>query len=256
MYKQQYYFLISALPQLDVGQKPEVSFAEFKDMLKLNLSKNDMQQVKSFLFPMDLYNIRALWLGAELSYKGNFSAKELEDQMLVKDKLPGYLIEFLEKYESKQDRLRYFASLFACFFRDLPKKEGFLLKYLTFERKLRLVLLALRAKQIGKDLIFELQFEDPTDPFVAEIIMQKDSVEYFPPEEFAEIKNLFLENADDPQKLNLAILGYRFHKIEEMEENQDCSIDRVLAYLARLMLAESIAEQDVEKGKEQLGQYE
>ncbi|MBI4142664.1 thioredoxin domain-containing protein, partial [Candidatus Uhrbacteria bacterium] len=39
------------------------------------------------------------------------------------------------------------------------------------------VLTALRAKQSGRDLAVELQFEDPKDPFVLQILSQKDSPE-------------------------------------------------------------------------------
>lgn len=65
-----------------------------------------------------------------------------------------------------------------------------------------------------------------------------------------------MDNNSDPQKLNRAIMQYEFNQIEDMEEAYDFGIDRVLAYLARLMIAESIAEFDQTKGLEQLSRYE
>jgi len=252
-----YYFLIAAFPPLSLDRPPELSFKEVRDLLILNLKPEDMREVERLLRPIDLYNIRALWLGAPLDDQGNFTAKELEEELLVRDALPSYLVEYLERYESTADRLRYFSSLFASLYRDeQPKLKGFLLKYYSFEREIRLVLTALRAKRTGRNLIRELQFEDPTDPLVADILAQKESPEYVPPLEFEDLKTLFVDNGSDPQKLNRAILEYRFNKIEEMEENQDFGIDRVLAYVARLTLAESLARLDPEKGKEQLSQYE
>jgi hypothetical protein len=91
---------------------------------------------------------------------------------------------------------------------------------------------------------------------IAEILAQKDAPEYIPPKEYEELKNLFMDNHSDPKKLNRAILQFRFNKIEEMEENQDFSINRVLAYIARLMVVEALSELDQEKGKEQLSRYE
>jgi hypothetical protein len=246
-----YYFLLSAFPPLTLDKKPELSFKEVKDLLVLNLTPEDLRLVEKLLGPIDLYNIWALWMGIPLDDRGQFNANELEEELLVRARLPLYISDFLDQYESTQDRLRYFSSLFVSLYRDeQPKLRGFLLKYYQFERDLRLVLTALRAKSSGRDIIRELQFEDPTDPLIAEIFAQKDAPDYTPPREFEDLKAIFVENSDEPQKLNRAILEYRFNKIEEMEENQDFGIDRVLAYVARLMISESLAALDTDKGME------
>lgn len=252
-----YYFLITAFPPLTLGIKPELSFKELKELLLLNLTPADLRKVAKLLRPIDLYNIRALWLGQPLDDRGNWNGKDLEEALLVREALPLYLVDFLERYEATSDRLRYFSSLFASLYREeQPKLKGFLLKYYQFERELRLILAALRAKESGRDIVRELQFEDPTDPLVADILAQKDAADYTPARDFEDLKNLFVDNSSDPQKLNRAILQYRFNKIEEMEEAQDFGIDRVLAYVARLILVESVAELDKQKGIEQLSKYE
>ncbi len=255
----QYYYVISTLPPIALGSKPEISFKEIMDMLALNLTSEDLHLVEKLLRPIDLYNIHALWLGLPLDDRGNFNSKQLEEALLVRDMLPLFLSEYLERYESISDRLRYFSSLYTSLFRDeIPKLKGFLLKYYQFERELRLVLTGLRAKRAGRDLVRELQFEDPADPLVAEILAQKDSPDYTPPREYEDLKAIFMDTISDPQKLNRAILEYRFKKIEEMEEYQDFSIDRILAYLARLIIVESWEMLDIGKGMiavEQLSQY-
>ncbi len=252
-----YYFLITALPPLVMGAKPEISFKELKELLSLNLTARDLVCVEELLRPIDLYNIRAFWLGAPLDDRGHLKAKDLAEELLVQESLPDFLVDYLQRYESTEDRLRYFSSLYASLYRDLlPKLKGFLLKYYLFERELRLVLTGLRAKKAGKDVVRELQFEDPTDPLIAEILAQKDAADYTPPQEYEDLKSLFMENSSDPQKINRVILEYRFNRIEEMEEAQDFGIDRVLAYISRLMIAESLADLDKEKGMEQLSQYE
>ncbi len=246
-----YYFLISAFPPLALGQRPELTFKELKDLLILNLAPEDMLQVVLLLRPIDLYNIKALWLGEPLDERGNLGARDLEEDLLVRDSLPSYLIDYLDRYESTVDRLRYFASLYASLYRDeQPKLGGFLLKYYRFEREVRLILTALRAKVRGIDLVRELQFEDPYDPLVAEILAQKESSEYLPPREYEDLKTVFSDNRSEPRKLHRAILEYKFEKIEEMEENQDFSVDRILSYLARFIWAESYADIEKEKGHE------
>lgn len=67
-----------------------------------------------------------------------------------------------------------------------------------------------------------------------------------------------MDNSSDPRKLERAMLQYRFDKIEEMEEAQDFGIDRVLAYIARLLIVESWFNLDKEQGMialENLSQY-
>jgi len=177
-----YYYLITALPPISLGKKPEISFKELMDMLVLNLTRRDLHLVEILLRPIDLYNIHALWLGFPLDDRGNYKAKELEEALLIRDLLPPYVVDYLERYESTADRLRYFSSLYVSLFRDEQLElKGFLLKYFQFEREMRLVLTALRSKKTGRDLVRELQFEDPFEPFVAEILAQKDAADYTPP---------------------------------------------------------------------------
>lgn len=254
-----YYFLITALPPISIEKKPEITFKELMEMLALNLTAKDLRLVELLLRPIDLYNIRALWLGFPLDDRGNYKAKELEEALLVTEHLPPYLIDYLERYETTEERLRYFSSLYVSLFRDeQPHLKGFLKNYYQLEREMRLVLTALRSKKTQRDIVRELQFEDPYEPFIADILVQKDAVDYTPPKEYEDLKTLFMENSSSPQKLNEAILRYKFEKIEEMEENQDFTIDRILNYIARLLIVESLNQLDQEKGitaVEQLSQY-
>ena len=246
-----YYFVLLALPPLSFRTKPEMAFHEMRELLSLNLTLEDQERVTTLLHSVDLYNLKAFWLGEPLKANGNVGEKSLEEALLVKDRLPTYLLDYLDRYETTQERLRYFPSLVASFYRELGEKEsGFLLTFFQFERELRLILCALRAKQTGRDIVKELQFEDPTDPMVAYILAQKDGAEFTLPLAFESLKILFVENSRDPEKLNLAILEYRFAKIEEMEEDlPPFSMDQVLAYVAKFLIIDQwFSERDFEKG--------
>lgn len=251
-----YYFAVTALPPLTFGVAPEITFKEVLDLASLNLTKGDQEQFLRLLEPVNLYNIKALWLRLPLDDKGTFTAKELEEALLIRDLLPSYLIEFLEEYESVENRLKYFSSLYASMYRQ--EFKGFLGKYFRFEREIRLVLAALRSKKTGRDIVRELQFEDPLDPFVAQILAQKDMPDYVPPLEYEGLKILFEDNHADPKKLSSAILKYRFEKIGEWEENEQFTLDRFIAYAARLLILESFLHVDQEKANiavEELSKY-
>lgn len=255
-----YYFVLLALPPLSFKTKPDIAFNELKDTLSLNLTPHDQKRLESLLRTIDLYNIRAFWLGQPLDDRGNLGAKNLEEALLVRDRFPQYLIDFLERYETTHERLRNFPALIASLYQEKGEQEkGFLRRYFQFERELMLMLSALRAKQTGRDIVRELQFEDPLDPTVAYILAQRDAADFTPPQEFEQLKILFVENSRDPEKLNRAILEYRFDKIEEMEQEiPPFSMDQVLAYVAKFLIIDSWFQRDMEKGHlavEELSQY-
>jgi len=255
-----YYFTLLALPPLSLKARPEISFKEFKDLLSLNLSPDDLKKLRTLLRPTDLYNLRAFWLGQPLDERGNLNAKEIEEALLVRDPLPLYLVEFLDRYDTAAERLKAFPSLWASFFREAKETCcGFLGRYFAFERERMLVSAAIRAKAAGRDIARELQFEDPSDPVIAQILAQKDSSDYYPPKEFEELKNLFEEKGHDPEKLDRAILEYRLRKTEEMEDEEaPFSVDQVLGYAARFLIVDSWFQLDREKGRlevEKLSEY-
>jgi hypothetical protein len=246
----QYYYVISAFPPIVLGAKPEMSYEEARQMVSLNLSPSDWNKVVLFQRAVDIRNIRALWLGAPLDSRGNYQEKDLEEALLVKESLPAFITEFLDRYDTPEERLHYFPSLMAALYREtLPFLKGFLLHYYQLEREIRLSTTALRAKAANRDIIPELQFEDAEDPFVAELIARKDEKEAVVPEEYEDLKRAFLENRTEPRKLFRAILQIRLSRIEELEIGQTFSMDQVLGHLARLFLIETWDRLDDEKGR-------
>ncbi len=235
-----YYFVATSLPLLSLRGEPELSFAQLKDDLAMNLTDRDLQSVRFLLEPIDLYNIKAFWLGSPLDERGTILGKELEEALLVREPLPAYVSDFLDAHDSDEERLRYFPSLVSSMY--LQKRDGFLSEYYAFEREVSCVLSALRAKKLGRDIVQEFQFEDPTDPFIAAIIAQKDAPEYVPPAEYEALKVLFVDNNLDPRKLAESLSKYRFEKLEEWESREHFTLDRILAYAARLLLVESVME--------------
>ena len=218
--------------------------------LESTISEKDFEKVKLLRLFVDISNIRALLMEEPVDPRGNLTEKQLDEAIVVQYLLPQYVFDFLSQFEKVSDKIRYFSGLVALFFnQEIPKATGFLKDYLTFERESRLVLLALRAKRLGRDLVRELQFEDPTDPFVAQILSQRDAPQYEPPAQYAELKEIFLSCSGDPWQENRAFILYQFNHIEEISEKEQFTIDRILAYVAQLMLLESLSELDEEKGK-------
>lgn len=247
--KKYYYFLASLLPDLQIGMPPELDFCELKELMKTSLSKEDYDVVRTIRRYYDIQNIRSFWRDEPLNFRANYNDKELEEALLTKSALPDYVFDFMDRYEDKESRLYHFASLIASYYREeIAKTEGFTKEYLTFERDLRLVLTALRAKKLGRDIMAELQFEDPDDDLVAQIIAQKDAKEYEPPERYAELKPLFEREGEHPFELHKAITEFQFYKVDELIALDFFTIDRIIAYLVQLIFVEKWLELDKKKG--------
>ena len=244
-----YYFVVPSLPALTLHERPEITFGELMARLEINLSKQDLEKARVLRRFIDIYNIRALLMEEPVDPRGNLNEKELDEALLVHAVLPDYVFDFLDQFEKVSDKIRNFPGLLARFFNEeTPKQKGFLRNYLIFERESRLILLALRAKQLNRDVVKELQFEDPTDPIVAHILAQKDSEIYEPPPEYADLKELIASCYADPWAEHKAFAEYRFRKIAGLAESKLFTIDQILCYMAQLMMIEDIHELDKERG--------
>lgn len=250
----QYYFLYLSLPELTFGVKPEITSRQVRELCKENLTLEDRKKVEELFCLIDLYNIKALWMGQPFDDRGNFEPKELEEMLLVKDeRLPLYVIEYLEMYEEEGERRQFFPALVSTLFHQ--ERSGFLGFYYQLEREVRLILTALRAKELGKDVVHELQFEDPYDPIVFSILAQKDSTYFSAPKEYESLVEIFQQHKSDPNRLAYEVAQYQFQKIEEVEESTSFSLDRTLNYLARFGLVQEAFRYDLKEGQDSLHQW-
>lgn len=250
----QYYFLSSLLPQLEIGHVPELGFFELKQYLQVQLSDHDLEVFQRFMRLTDLDNFRALWAGEPIDPRGNLTTEELEQAQENlswpgDEPFPPYLLSFLTKYTKNEERIRDFSRIVSRFLEDGRRMErGFFREYFGFEREWRLVMLGFRAKKLGKPVEVELQYEDATDPIVAQILAQKDAKIYEPPFEYKELKPLFEAFANEPLELHRALLKYCFDKYQEFFGQVLFSMDRILGYVAQLLVVEKYLELNVQEG--------
>lgn len=251
-----YYFLAASLPELTLGEIPDISFVELKERLQVNLSKKDFAKTVVLRRYIDLHNIRCLLLEENLDPRGNLDEKELDEALLVHHLLPEYVFDFLDENQGLMERMDNFPALLAKFFaEETPRQKGFMKAYLTFEREWRLVMIGLRAKETGRDVVRELQFEVPHDPLVAQILAQKDAKEYDPPAEYEDLKEKLASCGNDPWEKYKVFAAYRFNKIDEMAMEPSFSMDWILSYMARLLIVEAWNALDAKRGREILDTY-
>lgn len=251
-----YYFVAPSLPPLVLGQAPEISFEELMLRLQLNLSKEDLKQIEVLRLAIDLSNIRAHYMNLPLDPRGNLNEKELDDALLAQADLPQYVFEFLDQFEEVSERVRHFFGLLSRYYKEeTSRQKGFLKELLVFQRDVRLVLAALRAKRLKRDILKELQFEDFTDPMVAHILAQRDMESYDPPLEYQDLKTKLLAAGEDPLEQHKAVIAYELDRIEEMTGYPLFSLAWILGYVAKLLLVERYYLLDSGKGKDIVDKY-
>lgn len=252
-----YCFLTIMLPTLQIGTPPEISFSEFEQLLKDNLSKKDYLKARVIRRYFDIENLRALWKEEKLDPHANMNEQELEEAAIQVELLPSYARAFLERYDSKEDRLKNFSQLLVDYFRYESIHAGpFVRQWLASERQLRLLLAAYRAKKLKRDLLVELQFEDPDEPFIQQLLVQRDAPSLTFPEEFADLKSLIEEHYDNPNELYQALCEYRFYKVETMiSQCGPFSVKRILGYMIQLILAENWCQRDHKQGMQIIDNY-
>lgn len=252
-----YYFVASLLPPLRIGTPSDISFSDFIFACEVNLRKNDLRKVHVLRRYYDLQNLRILLgkaqveeeIDKELDYRGNLDENDLEEAIMAQTGFPQYVYDFLDKYDDQKERLAYFPALIAEYFSyEAAQADGFLHSYLIFEREWRLVLAGFRAKKMGRDLSAELQFENADDDLVRQMLAQRDAETFEPPDRYRDLKEIFVEYGDDPLTLHQALCEYRFAKIEEMLGTDMFSIDRILGYMAQLIMVLKWVELDKKKG--------
>jgi hypothetical protein len=244
-----YYFLASALPSIRLGEPLELSYKDFIVLLHANLSPADREKTRVLRRFYDIQNLRLLWMGQEIEPYGNFSSIELNDVLITGIGIPGYMYDYAVRFEEKEDRIKNFPLLISQYFSyEIDRADRFVKDYLSFERELRLVFAALRAKRLNRDIMKEFQFEDPADDLVSQIIAQKDAKTYEPPARYEQFRWLYESNADDPVQLYRALAELRFQKVDEMLGVDMLSIDRINGYLVQLIIADKLQALDKQKG--------
>jgi hypothetical protein len=246
-----YYFVTTLLPPLKIGVPPEIDSRELDFILKLNLTKEDLQKAVSLRRLIEIENIRNFWRGEPIDPGGNYDEKEIEENLFHLEAYPAYVFDFMEKHPDTTSRLAHFPELLRQFFHDeLKKQDGFVLEYLKFEWEWRLVFVALRANSLGRDLEKEMQYEDPEDPFIEQILEQKNQKIYQPPEKYKALKDLFDAKKLNPLELQKALSEWRFDSIENMVGWHTFDVYRVLGYVVQLKICEKWLKLDKKKGLE------
>ncbi len=246
-----YYFLATLLPPLKVGSPVELGSKELEFLLQQNLNRQDLGYFSVLKRLIDIDNIRSIWLKTPFMPGGEFDQYELEDRLFFKEGLPAYVLDYLEHYREKSERIENFPELLHRYFAtESGSQNPFIRSYLTFEWHWRLVFVAIRALDLGRSVEHEFRHEDQDDPFVAELLARCKEKHFEAPAPFTGLKALYESRKSAPLDLYQALSEWRFNYIEELIEWEFFSLERILGYVAQLEICEQWLQLDKLKGLE------
>ena len=232
-----YFFLGASMPALHFGETPGLAYAELLHRYTLNLKKSDFKAFCMWRTALDMLNLKRLWCDEPIDGLGNCDREELEERVLTMSDLPQSALDYLHAWDGK-DRVAHFPELLSGLLIDGAAVPGFMGEFFAFERELRLVLAAYRAKREGVDLATVIPFEDPTDYLVRILYMQKEGAHFEMPQHFSALGDDLRAADTDPVKEHIAVLKCRFDWIAEQIQERQFTIDWLIGYAIMLQQCE------------------
>jgi hypothetical protein len=230
-----YYFLVAYLPELHRDDK-KLKY-RLADLLgeKSHFAPKDWEDAELVLLKGDILQIERLLSGKETEVEFTVYGREFwKDQVKSPKEVPEWLSEFFESLASEGFSPRNVDRLYQVYFDFAVRKASspFLRAYLNFEKDLRNILTAVRARRKGLPpsdyLVGEGDLED---------ILGRSSAEDFGLSEDYPWIHRILE-AKSPQDIEETVQRIVWETIDEMTETNQFEFDVVLAYLLKLQLLE------------------
>ncbi len=246
------YFVISSLPSLEFGSKPDISSEELFVLLDLNLDRKAQEMVKTMRLWIDLSNIQRLFYRKKFDPRGSLASEALENLLQEEVGLPEYVFQFFAEFETDALRRKNFPKLIANYFEEEEKKwHGAMRKFIRFEHEWRVLLTAYRSKRMGRDMQKELRFEDEGNPIVRMALLQSEGPGRFIfPYEYQDLEKELQSAGPNPLKQNEIIARYRYNFYTEYTHENPFATTSVVAYMMRLWILEEYFALRQEMGEE------
>lgn len=244
-----YYFLETALQPLEFPDKPDTDFGFILHLYEENLSESDKKSVNLLRKYIDVLNIRSFYLGYPINNQGCLNQEELAKALEDSEYFSQQIFDVLNQHEENRDKIKHFPSVLKVFYDEhIEKGCEFLKWFFSFEKYSRIILCAFRCKNIKKDILEELSFEDPLDPVVSEVLSQKDSPHFESPSGFEELVELLHLSKGSPKRQYHDFSEYRFRMIKQHIDMSTFTLDWVLGYLALFMILDEYHNTNPEEG--------
>jgi len=248
-----YYFLVSYLPELHPDdRKLRVRIADLLDEMD-HFSEEDRRQVELVLLAGDVLQIERLLSGKDVEITPQLFGRGFwKEQIQSPKEVPEDFAEVLEMLRLEGPSPKNLDLLYEAYYAyAIERASGdFLPAYLRFERDLRNVMAAVRARRKGFATSEHLVGEGD----VVEALERSTAEDFGLGAEHPWIERLIA--AKDPQEMQGIMERIIWEKLEEMTESRDFDFDVILAYLLKLQILEKGLALSEDQGMEIVKQLE
>jgi hypothetical protein len=260
MNKRKYYYLIAGLPDLIPDDKKLVyTSADIRDYLQNELHPSDFELVKQLYLPWDHDNLVKLIYKEDFEWdiRGNYSREFMEQladkkqfDTLDTSELPDYLVQFVEYFHDDEEdfpKQAAIKNLTEGWYRHLLESGNeFIAEYARYRLNMANIMLAMNGRK------YDLPFEDAIigDDDVTYAIKKSRSRDFGLANEINNIETIIqifeTENILDRE---LRIDSELWQFLDELTFFNYFTIERVLAFVQKLFIAERWFRLDKERGQ-------
>ena len=252
--KREYHYLVAGLPDIVIDQgKVKLKVADFKEELREHLHPEDFQLVELPFLRFDNLNLLNLLqkTGEPWDAMCNFSEEQmiqgLDDPSVG---LPSYMPVFAAAYRetapivSSMSWENQLAKLYYEYV--LPKTEGFLHEWFSFDRDVKNLLTAMSARRHGLSLSGQLVGRND----VTEAINKSHARDFGLANEYPYIEQLLkIEEQPDILEQERDIAHLKWDYLEDLNTFNYFTIDKILGFLLKLISYERWAMLDPAEGR-------
>jgi hypothetical protein len=248
-----YYFLVSYLPDIHRDDKKlKIRLAELLSEKYLFTDK-DLAEIDLLLLQGDLLQIEQILSGKDREVEYSLYGKEFwKEQLKSHKEIPEFLQEALDLLSSEGLTAKGLDRLHDAYFSyAIEATSSPLLKtFLSFQRDLRNVLVAVRARRKGLPPSEYLVGEGD----VVDILSRSSSEDFGLGQHYPWMDRLLA--AKEPSQIDEAVQAIVWETLDEMTQHLDFEFDVVLAYLLKLQILERNIAMSEDKGMEVVRQME
>jgi hypothetical protein len=248
-----YYFLVSYFPEIHRDEKK--LRLRLSDLLaeRSHFSEGDWAQIELLLLAGDVLQIEKLLAGKDIEVEYTLFGREFwREQIKSPKEVPGYFAEVFDLFASEGLTSKNIERLYETYYDYVidQTSSSFLRIYFSFEKDLRNILAAIRARRKGVS---------PSDYIVGggdliDALSRSSAEDFGLMNEYPWIERLLA--AKDPVSLEESNQQIIWETLDEMTQHMDFEFDVILAYLLKLHLLERNLVLSEERGMDVVRQLE
>ncbi|MDR2734849.1 MAG: DUF2764 domain-containing protein [Spirochaetota bacterium] len=251
-----YYCFVAGFPDfaLDDPKLPLNSKGLKADLGDI-LAPEDRVYLAELFYPVDNKNFLAVLLGRlDQAHDplGAYTREELEDEVRVPTRLPRYMIDFIDQYRAGVSGDTHPENILAAamYTALAQSNNAFIRNWFAFDRDLRNIVAALGCRRTKKTDLVEREVIG--EGLVADAIRRGSGADFGLGRELVWLDALLRGYQASLLERELAIDRIRLDMLDELTVSSDFTLDRVLALVVRLGIAERWLALDLARGREML----